>query len=137
MDFYIYVEKNIKPVILLVCKIVTGSQDNIIHDICSQVFELLYEQKIVTSKSILAFLLLKEYNNKRAFYIQGSIKSNEKLINTLDNNKFVEKLSSETIAKSLTSFVLSFDIKNNKINKIVLKEKKENLCFLNGIWLSI
>jgi len=135
IKFYIFIEKNINPVILLVGKIITKDQEKLINDICISVFELLYEQKIVNSQNILVFLLLKDYNNKKAFYIQGSTNSSPNLINALDNNKFVEKLSFETLTKSYTSYVLNFILKKNKISCVKLKEKRENLSFLASIWL--
>lgn len=135
IKFYIFIEKNIKPVILLVGKIITKDQEKLINDICISVFELLYEQKIVNSQNILVFLLLKDYNNKKSFYVQGSTNSSPDLINALDNNKFVEKLSFETLTKSYTSYVLNFILEKNKISYAKLKEKKENLSFLASIWL--
>ena len=117
LDLHLYINKETKPVVFAVANIVSKDEVKYLEKNSMEIYSLLIENKIIKIDTILIFVLVKQFNKKKSFMIQHSIKSNNKLVEIFEKKTDkVEELSFDVLTKSLTKYLLNIDNNLIKIN---------------------
>jgi len=130
LELYLYKNIKVKPIVLIVVNITSKKEVEYLEEYSLEIFKILVDNKIIKLKSIVVFILLKQYNQKKSFLIQPSVKSDTKLVDILEKDtKKIEKISFDALTMNLTDFKI---IIND--NKILITPYESNLCFLADLW---
>ncbi len=119
-----------KPFILILNKCDSFDLNEEIKKKCDSLYQILFDNNIINIDTIIVFCIIKEYNNKKTFFYQAGKDSNKDILEKL-NLKLLELLTFNFIKNFSTKYTLEFN------NKIIIKEKQENLSFLCNLWINI
>lgn len=113
LELFYFNNKNISPLIIIICTIETHEHELFLEDNTNNIFELLIQNNLADKNSILIFNLIKMYNHKIINWILPSSVSDNNLINQLHDND-----------NNINNIIINL-IKNNNCENILLLSENE------------
>jgi len=135
MDLFYYNKKFTKPFIFFITKISHNNEEILLQENTENIFKILIDNKLSTDSDILIFNIIKEHESKIINWILPSIKSDQKIVKKIENNKdFVNTIVTETIKNSTCDTIISLSDDNKESLNIHIRDCNINLGFLSEIY---
>ena len=135
MDLFYYNKKFTKPFIFFITKISHNNEEILLQENTENIFKILIDNKLSTDSDILIFNIIKEHESKIINWILPSIKSDQKIVKKIENNKdFVNTIVTETIKNSTCDTIISLSDDNKDSLNIHIRDCNINLGFLSEIY---
>jgi hypothetical protein len=116
LDLYYFNVKEIKPIIFIITRINSESEEKILDSHADFLFNSLIENKFAEESDILIFNLIKEYQGKIINWILPSKKSNKNILEKIENNKdIINNIITTTLKKSNCNTMISISKNELKI----------------------
>jgi hypothetical protein len=116
LDLYYFNVKEIKPIIFIITRINSESEEKILDSHAEFLFNSLIENKFAEESDILIFNLIKEYQGKIINWILPSKKSNKNILEKIENNKdIINNIITTTLKKSNCNTMISISKNELKI----------------------
>lgn len=114
MKLFYFRPKKYEPLQILVSKIENEKELRKLEELTTEIFQYLYDQKEASSKSILIFSVIKDYDHSTENLILPSTNSSPELVQRCHENiALLNGLIVETLAKTECEYY--FELKDNKI----------------------
>jgi len=130
ITLFYYNEKKVKPFIFLITKISNEYELKLLEDYTENIFKILIDNQLSNDSDILIINIIKEYESKIINWILPSIKSNNQIVKTIENNT---ELINNIIITILENMNCKTEIKLNENNEelnIIIKDCDHNLSFI-------
>jgi len=116
LDLYYFNLREIKPLIFIITRINSETEEKILEENTSILFETLIENNFAEESDILIFNLIKEYQGKIINWILPSKKSNKQILKKIENNKeLINNIITTTLKKSNCNTIISVSKNELKI----------------------
>ena len=107
MNLFFFKPVKFNPLIIIIIKISTEEEYNIIEEITNNIFQILMDNNDATEKNILIFSIIKDYNKTISNLILPSTKSSKKLIHRCHTDmNFTYAIIIDTLKKCDTEYYL-------------------------------
>ena len=135
INLFYYNKKFTKPFIFLITKISDAKEEKLLQENTENIFKILIDNNLSLNSDILIFNIIKEHESKIINWILPSIKSDQKIVKKIENNKdLLNAIVTETIKNSTCETSISLaDEKDGSLN-IHVKDCNINLGFLTEIY---
>lgn len=124
LDLYYYNHKVIQPVILIICKIYSDKDYELLEENADYIFDSLIKTNIANVDNILIFNIIKEHKNNIINLLLPSKLCNIEILKQLENNdKLQDKIILETVSNINCNTLISLDENELKIKDCNLNLK--------------
>jgi len=116
LDLYYFNLREIKPIIFVITRINDETQEKMLDENSSYLFETLINNNFADETDILIFNLIKEHQGKIINWILPSKKSNKQILEKIENNKdIINNIITTTLSKSNCNTIISISKNELKI----------------------
>ena len=89
ITLFYYNEGKIKPFIFLVAKVSNDNDINLLEEYTENIFKILIDNQLSNESDILIINIIKEHEGKIINWILPSVKSDTKIVESIENNECV------------------------------------------------
>lgn len=130
MNFFYFKPKSFAPIQVVIIKVSSNDEYEMVESFSNEIFQILYDNKDVDSSTILLISVIKDYDKSIKNLVIPSTKSNERLTDRCHQAvDFTNSIIVETIKNNDTEYFI--EVKNDKI---LIHQKRINLMSLIGFY---
>jgi hypothetical protein len=130
ITLFYYNEGKIKPFIFLVAKVSNDKDINLLEEYTENIFKILIDNQLSNESDILIINIIKEHEGKIINWILPSVKSDTKIVESIENNS---ELVNDILITVLENMNCRTEILLNEANEdldICIKDCDKNLSFI-------
>ena len=130
ITLFYYNEGKIKPFIFLVAKVYNDKDINLLEEYTENIFKILIDNQLSNESDILIINIIKEHEGKIINWILPSVKSDTKIVESIENNS---ELVNDILITVLENMNCRTEILLNEANEdldIRIKDCDKNLSFI-------
>jgi len=130
ITLFYYNEGKIKPFIFLVAKVSNDNDINLLEEYTENIFKILIDNQLSNESDILIINIIKEHEGKIINWILPSVKSDTKIVESIENNS---ELVNDILITVLENMNCKTEILLNEANEdldIRIKDCDKNLSFI-------